>query len=64
MFWGRFSGASSKGPGIFWEKEQGSIYEGLYEDKQGLEEKSLYDKLRRYVKEAWDALPDSYWQVT
>lgn len=30
MFWGCFSGASSKGPGIFWEKEQGSIDEESY----------------------------------
>ena len=30
------------------------------EDKWGLEENSSYDKLRKYVKEAWEDLPDSY----
>jgi len=132
MFWGCFSGASGKGPGIFWEKEWGSINEESYqehtvpiidgwirlnkfnniplvlmqdnaaghasratreeleernievifwpafspdlnpiemcwnwmkdyiEDKWGLEEKPSTDKLRRYVKEAWEALPESY----
>jgi hypothetical protein len=134
MFWGCFSGASGKGPGIFWEKEWGTINEDTYqehtipiidgwirlnqfnnielflmqdgapghksgatyaelesrgikvilwpafspdlnpiemcwdwmkdyiEDKWGLEETPSYDKLRRYVKEAWEALPDSFWQ--
>ncbi|KAK4095897.1 hypothetical protein N658DRAFT_437247, partial [Parathielavia hyrcaniae] len=28
------------------------------EDRYGLEEKPSYDKLREYVKEAWEALPD------
>jgi hypothetical protein len=32
------------------------------EDKWGLEELPLYNKLRRYVKEVWDNLPDSFWQ--
>lgn len=30
------------------------------EDKWGLEENPSYDKLRRYVKEAWDALLDTF----
>jgi hypothetical protein len=132
MFWGSFSGASGKGPGVFWEKEWGSINEESYqehtvpiihewllinkdsnvdldlmqdnaaghaskstrkcleilgipvifwpafspdlnpiemcwnwmkdyiEDKWGLEEKPLYRKLRGYVKEAWEALPEEY----
>jgi hypothetical protein len=32
------------------------------EDKWGLEELPSYDNLRKYVKEVWDALPDSFWQ--
>jgi hypothetical protein len=31
-------------------------------DKWGLEELPSYDNLRKYVKEVWDALPDSFWQ--
>jgi hypothetical protein len=134
MFWACFSGASGKGPNIFWEKEWGSINEDTYqertvpiidgwirlnqlnnielllmqdgapghasratqtelrnrgikvifwpafspdlnpiemcwdwmkdyiEDKWGLEEMPSYDRLRGYVKEAWEALPDSFWQ--
>lgn len=30
------------------------------EDRYGLEEKPSYEKLRQYVKEAWEALPDDY----
>jgi hypothetical protein len=30
------------------------------EDKWGLDEKPSYNKLRSYVKEAWEALPESY----
>ena len=30
------------------------------EDHWGLEENPSYDKLRKYVEEAWDALPESY----
>jgi len=30
------------------------------EDRYGLEEKPSYDKLREYVKEAWEELPDDY----
>jgi hypothetical protein len=135
MFWGCFSGATGKGPGLFWEKDWGSINKESYkehtipiidgwlrlchingidgiklmqdgapghaagtthaefrdrgielifwpafspdlnpiemcwnwmkdyiEDKWGLEEKPSYDRLRRYVKEAWDALPNEYWK--
>ena len=134
MFWGCFSGASGKGPGLFWEKDWGSISEESYrehtlplihewirenerhnielyfmqdgapghrargtlaelrergirvifwppyspdlnpiencwnwmkdyiEDKWGLQEKPSYDNLRRYVQEAWDALPNEYWR--
>jgi len=32
------------------------------EDKYGLEENPGYDALRRYVKEAWDAVPDDYFR--
>ena len=32
MFWGCFSSASSKGPGLFWEKDQGSINEESYRE--------------------------------
>jgi hypothetical protein len=32
------------------------------EDRYGLEEKPSYDNLRRYVKEAWDAVPDDYFE--
>lgn len=135
MFWGCFYG-STKGPGIFWEKEWGSINEYSYrknilpnvhefiddtfeqhhlqlsfmqdgapghraagtkkdlenrkirvvdwppfspdlnpiescwnwmkdyiEDKYGLEEKPSYAKLKRYVEEAWQELPESYLQT-
>jgi len=30
------------------------------EVRWGLEENPSYNKLRRYVREAWDALPESY----
>jgi hypothetical protein len=30
MFWGCFSGAAGKGPGIFWEKEWGTITSESY----------------------------------
>ena len=30
------------------------------EDKYGLEEKPSYDKLRLYVKEAWEAIPEDF----
>ena len=30
------------------------------EDRYGLEEKPSYDKLRQYVKEAWEVLPEDY----
>jgi len=32
------------------------------QDKWGLEENPGYERLRRYVEEAWDALPDDYWR--
>lgn len=32
------------------------------EDKYGLEEKPLYDNLRVYVNEAWEALPNDFLQ--
>lgn len=32
------------------------------EDKWGLEEQLGYDRLRSYVKEAWEELPDEYLQ--
>ena len=32
------------------------------EEHWGLEEKVGYEKLREYVKAAWEALPDSYLQ--
>lgn len=132
MFWGCFSG-TGKGPGIFWEKDWGSITAESYrqhtvpiihgwiqlcrkepgvelvlmqdsapghvahetqvdlqergikvikwppsspdlnpiescwnwmkdylEDKYGLDDHPGYDKLRRYVLEAWNELPDDY----
>jgi hypothetical protein len=30
------------------------------EDKWGLEERVSYDRLRSYVREAWEELPDDY----
>jgi len=33
MFWGCFSGASGKGPGLFWEKDWGSINEESYRQR-------------------------------
>ncbi|KAK4118241.1 hypothetical protein N657DRAFT_651504 [Parathielavia appendiculata] len=34
------------------------------EDRYGLEEKPSYEKLRQYVKEAWEALPDDdLWEL-
>ena len=32
------------------------------EEKYGLEENPSYNKLRVYVKEAWEALPDAFLQ--
>jgi hypothetical protein len=32
MFWGCFSGVSGKGPGLFWEKEWGSINQYSYQE--------------------------------
>ena len=32
MFWGCFSGKYGKGPGIFWEKEWGTINEETYQE--------------------------------
>lgn len=32
------------------------------EDRYGLEEKPSYDKLRQWVKEAWEAVPDDYFK--
>ncbi|RYP16595.1 hypothetical protein DL765_005056 [Monosporascus sp. GIB2] len=134
MFWGCFSGATGKGPGIFWEKDWGKINADTYqehtipmidgwlqinrwylhrhdlilmhdgapghaaeaskqelidrhipvmawppyspdlnpietvwnwmkdyiEDKWGLDEKPSYDNLRKYVKEAWEAVPEEW----
>jgi transposase len=134
MFWGCFSGVSGKGPGLFWEKEWGSINQYSYqehtlplidawihenrrrgiellfmqdgapghaaqstqanirtrgiqiifwppfspdlnpiencwnwikdyiEDKWGLNEDPGHMRLREYVLEAWDMMPDSYWR--
>jgi hypothetical protein len=30
------------------------------EDKYGMDEKPTYPRLRRYVKEAWEALPENF----
>ena len=32
------------------------------QDKWGLEERPSYARLRGYVAEAWEALPNSYWR--
>lgn len=133
MFWGCFSGATGKGPGLFWEKDWGTITKESYQahtvplidgwirlcrqedgerlllmqdgapshtaastrqdfeergievifwppfspdlnpiencwnwmkdwiqDCYGLDEKPSYDRLRAYVKQAWEALPEDF----